>query len=210
MTRKKCVVFRFKLVPFRGSAAAQCGEALPHRRRTKKEETPPPSVEAQPRRRESRSTLPVSHRLTALCGGKAATSEGSRRGMNSGRPCGLHSRFDDSRIQLLTAVVISFRRFAPSAYFLPSACCLLPPAPCLLSKRNTFASGSTVAISGPFAFAVTNTAAKPASMGRGDVVSWTAFGPHPRNRADRVWRDLVCYRWRTGALRRTAYERHQR
>src|SRR5712691_8855419 len=58
-----------------GFAAAQCGEALPHRRREKKEkEAPPPCVEAQPRRGKSKSSFSVSQRLTALCGGRAATS----------------------------------------------------------------------------------------------------------------------------------------
>src|SRR5438132_1248906 len=57
----------------RGSAAAQCGEALPHRGRLiKKEEAAPPSVEAQPRRGKSKWARTVSHRLTAMCDGKAA------------------------------------------------------------------------------------------------------------------------------------------
>src|ERR1700681_1063192 len=48
-----------------GSAAAQCGEALPHRRRAE-------DKEAQPRRWKSKSTFSVSHRLPALCCGRAA------------------------------------------------------------------------------------------------------------------------------------------
>src|ERR1043166_6792629 len=56
-----------------GSAAAQCGEALPHRRRVNLEkEAAPPCVEAQPRRVKSRWMVSVSQRLTALCGGRAA------------------------------------------------------------------------------------------------------------------------------------------
>src|SRR5688572_26189382 len=56
-----------------GFAAAQCGEAPPHRHTNmKKKEAAPLCVEAQPRRWKSRWTLPVSHRLTAVCGGIAA------------------------------------------------------------------------------------------------------------------------------------------
>jgi signal transduction histidine kinase/ligand-binding sensor domain-containing protein len=69
-----------------GSAAAQCGEALPHRRQVKQEkEAAPPIVEAQPRRWKSRSTFSVSHKLTALHSGKAATSE--RRNERKLTPC---------------------------------------------------------------------------------------------------------------------------
>src|SRR6476646_10061577 len=52
----------------RGSAAAHCGEALPHRRAVFK----PNHVEAEPRRKLSTRSRPVSQRLTALWGGKAA------------------------------------------------------------------------------------------------------------------------------------------
>src|SRR5258708_20401615 len=62
-----------KAVHSRGSAAAQCGEALPHRRRFQEDkEAAPPPVEAQPRRGQSKWALSVSHRLTAVCGGTAA------------------------------------------------------------------------------------------------------------------------------------------
>ncbi len=61
------------LSTLRGSAAAQCGEALPHRRASLIEkEAGPAHVEAEPRRRRSKWIVSVSHRLTALCGGKAA------------------------------------------------------------------------------------------------------------------------------------------
>lgn len=61
------------LLRFSGSAVAQCVEARPHRRaKLIEKEAAPPRVEAQPRRSKSRWTRPVSHRLTALCGGKAA------------------------------------------------------------------------------------------------------------------------------------------
>jgi hypothetical protein len=57
----------------RGSAAAQGGEALPHRRAWLIEkEAAPPAAEAGPRRDTSNWTLSVSHRLTARCGGEAA------------------------------------------------------------------------------------------------------------------------------------------
>src|SRR5213083_1693874 len=57
----------------RGSAAAQCGEARPHRRAyTNKEEASPPLVKAQPRRWRPISSFSVSQRLTALCCGRAA------------------------------------------------------------------------------------------------------------------------------------------
>src|SRR5688500_17042984 len=57
-----------------GFAAAQCGEALPHgHTNMKKKEAAPPCVEAQPRRWKSTWPLPVSRRLTALRGGKAAS-----------------------------------------------------------------------------------------------------------------------------------------
>src|SRR6266540_7033513 len=60
---------------FRGSAAAQCGEALSQRRPFKEVKVAaPPCVEAQPRRWKSRWSLTVSQRLTAVCGGRAATS----------------------------------------------------------------------------------------------------------------------------------------
>src|SRR5712691_6269629 len=80
----------------------------------------------------------------------------------------------------------------PSLAFclLPTAFCVLPAASCLLSKRNAHASSSTD--TGSLAFTVTNAAAEFASMGRGDFVSWAAIGSHPRDRADRIWRDLVC------------------
>ena len=66
-------MFRSKRVLSRGSAAAQCGEALPHRRAWLLEkEAAPPLVEAQPRRKKLKSTLSVSRRLTAMCGGRAA------------------------------------------------------------------------------------------------------------------------------------------
>ena len=56
-----------------GSAAAQCGEALPHRRaRITEKEATPPRVEAEPRLDNSNRLLSVNRRLTALCGGKAA------------------------------------------------------------------------------------------------------------------------------------------
>jgi len=65
----------FGVTPFGGSAAAHCGEAPPHRRRViEKNEPTPPSVEAQPRRRKSKWSSPVSQRLTALCCGGAAHS----------------------------------------------------------------------------------------------------------------------------------------
>src|SRR5438270_13201596 len=59
---------------FRGSAAAHGGEARPHRRAHSKSL----SVEAQPRRRKQEKADPVSQRLTAVCGGKAATPEGNK------------------------------------------------------------------------------------------------------------------------------------
>ena len=56
-----------------GSAAAHSGEASPHRQLPLiNEEAAPPRVKAQPRRRKSKWSLTVSHRLTALCCGKAA------------------------------------------------------------------------------------------------------------------------------------------
>src|SRR5882762_1453962 len=56
-----------------GFAAAHSGEALPHRHPVVEErEAAPPRVEAQPRRGKSKWALSVSHRLTAMCGGRAA------------------------------------------------------------------------------------------------------------------------------------------
>src|SRR5712691_171180 len=64
-----------------GFAAAQCGEALPHRRaQLIGKEAAPPRVEAKPRRWKSKWTLAVSHRLTALCGGRAAQAKPRRNG----------------------------------------------------------------------------------------------------------------------------------
>jgi hypothetical protein len=66
----------------------------------------------------------------------------------------------------------------PSAFCrLLTAFCLLPSAPRFLAKSNWTTSGSTntVAESGAFTIAVANAAAKPASMGRGDFVSWAAI-----------------------------------
>ena len=60
----------------------------------------------------------------------------------------------------------------------------------ILAERNGLAARSTD--SGRFAFAFANTAAQLASMGRGDFVSWAAFGSDARDRADGIWRDLVC------------------
>src|SRR5713226_5660592 len=63
-----------------GSTAAQCGEALPHRRaQLIEKEAAPPDVEAQPRRWKSKWTLSVSHRLNALCGGRAAKARRNGR-----------------------------------------------------------------------------------------------------------------------------------
>src|SRR6185503_16897514 len=81
----------------RGSAAAQCGEALPHRRGCLNGA----SVEAQPRRRKTKWRLPVSQRLTALCGGKAALLVGSvpprrRRFINSFRSFGPNIAVNDA------------------------------------------------------------------------------------------------------------------
>src|SRR5580765_6353191 len=56
-----------------GSAAAHCGEALPHRHATLETMC----VEAEPRRRKSKWRVSVSRRLTALGGGKAAKTKAS-------------------------------------------------------------------------------------------------------------------------------------
>jgi len=77
------------------------------------------------------------------------------------------------------------------------ACCLLPTAFCLLltafrllAKRNTLAASTTN--SGGFAFSIANTATQLASMGRGDFVPWATLGSDARDRADGIWRDVVC------------------
>src|SRR6266567_2903425 len=77
--------------------------------------------------------------------------------------------------------------------FLPAALCLLPTAFCLLANRNTNSPNSSHANAGPFAIALTDTAAEPASMGRGYFVSWFAFGSYSRDRPDTVRRNLVCH-----------------
>src|SRR5712692_5189722 len=74
-------IFIGTLLKPRGFAAAQCGEALPHRRaQLIGKEAAPPRVEAKPRRWKSKWTLSVSHRLTALCGGRAAKAKPRRNG----------------------------------------------------------------------------------------------------------------------------------
>src|SRR6185503_2335812 len=122
----------------RGSAAAQCGEALPHRRGCLNGA----SVEAQPRRRKTKWRLPVSQRLTALCGGKAALLFGfvpprRRCVINSFRSCGPHIDLDRaltpaSRPGLLHSgpsaltPMCGGRAALLFAVLLLSACCLLP------------------------------------------------------------------------------------
>lgn len=66
--------------PNGGSAAVQCGEALPHRYRdvVDKEAGPPP-VEAQPRRKSITPTRPERQSLSTLRGGKAARRPTARR-----------------------------------------------------------------------------------------------------------------------------------
>ena len=80
-----------------GSAAAQCGEAPPHRRRLREEkEAAPPRVEAQPRRWKSKWTLSVSHRLTALWKGRAAKAIfyfTRNIAVLFSRPCGTRNKF---------------------------------------------------------------------------------------------------------------------
>ena len=78
---------------------------------------------------------------------------------------------------------------------LPAAYCLLLTAysvtsPSLLAKRNALAASSTE--SGSVAFAIADAAAEFASVGRGDFISWIAIRSNARDRADGIWRDLVC------------------
>ena len=76
-----------------------------------------------------------------------------------------------------------------------SAFCLLPSATVWLLTRlktNRLSTSTNSVAFAAFAFTFANAAAEPASMGRGDFVSRTAFGSHARDRADRIWRDLVC------------------
>src|SRR6266571_4857169 len=57
-----------------GSAAAQCGEARPHRLRPlRKKEAAPPGVEAEPRHRKLKRPFSVSQRLTGPCRGVASS-----------------------------------------------------------------------------------------------------------------------------------------
>ena len=69
---------------------------------------------------------------------------------------------------------------------------VLPTAHCFLAKRNSAAAGSTFRNIRAFAFAVTNTAAESASMGRSDLISWIAVGSGSCDRADAGWIDVVC------------------
>ena len=83
------------------------------------------------------------------------------------------------------------------SHHLPAAhCLLLTPysvtSPRLFTKRNAAAAGSTFINTRAFAFAVTNSAAEFASMGRGDFISWIAVGSGSRDRADAGWIDVVC------------------
>jgi hypothetical protein len=80
-------------------------------------------------------------------------------------------------------------------HHLPAAHCLLLTAysvtsPSLFAKRNALASSSTD--SGRFAFTVTNAATESAPVGSRDFVSWAPVGSDARDRADGIWRDLVC------------------
>src|SRR5687768_12042412 len=73
-SRRRCGLARERRArERRGFAAAQCGEAPPHRHRyLRRREAAPPRVEAQPRRHESIGPGPERRSLSALCGGEAA------------------------------------------------------------------------------------------------------------------------------------------
>ena len=98
----------------RGSAAAQCGEAWPHRRWIiKKKEASPPRVEAQPRRWKSKWTLSVSQRLTALCCGKSAIPDHRKARHLKSRAT---FRLLAARRSLLTVLLLSAFCLLPSAF----------------------------------------------------------------------------------------------
>jgi hypothetical protein len=88
-------------------------------------------------------------------------------------------------------------------YFLRAACGILPPANCFLSKSTT-GSAATIADSNTFtialSFAFTNTAAEPASVGRGNFVQWAAFGSGSCDRANAGRHDVVWNRRRFGEI----------
>jgi signal transduction histidine kinase/ligand-binding sensor domain-containing protein len=96
----------------RGSAAAQCGEASPHRREIEEKEAAPPCVEAKHRRGKIRWARSVSHRLTALGGGKAANT--------------LH-RIERKLTTCATIRLLTAHRSLLTVLLLLSAYCLLPP-----------------------------------------------------------------------------------
>src|SRR2546426_444562 len=73
-----------------------------------------------------------------------------------------------------------------------SAFCFLPTAHCFLSKSSFTTNALSFAIPSAIAIAFAYPAAEPASMGRGDFVSWIAVRSNACDRADRIWCDLVC------------------
>jgi hypothetical protein len=77
---------------------------------------------------------------------------------------------------------------SPTAHFL-SPFRLLPFAFGLLANPTVSIYNSDARA---FSVAFTDAAAESASMGRGDFVSWTAFGSHTCNCPDAIWRDVVC------------------
>ncbi len=90
----------------RGSAAAQCGEALPHRHRVKLiKEAPPPPVEAKPRRMKLKRPLTVSQRLTAPGGGKAAPAV--RRNARKLTTCATTQRTANRSLLTLFLITVS-------------------------------------------------------------------------------------------------------
>ena len=74
-----------------------------------------------------------------------------------------------------------------------SAFRFLPTANGLLSKSSFTTNALSFAIPSAIAIAFAYPAAEPASMGRGDFVSWIAVRSNARNRGDRIRCDLVCH-----------------
>src|SRR5205085_1746988 len=102
----------------RGSAAAQCGEARPHRDASIiKQEATPPRVEARPRRLKSMWPVSVSHRLTAMWGGRAAKGRDRYH---------RHQKCDGLKLTTSAALQLPTARRSLFIVFLLSAVCLLP------------------------------------------------------------------------------------